>query len=458
MLGFGTIGQGILPLLRAHIEMPWENFSILAADGNGKDYAESEGLAFEVLALDPENCREELAKRLGRGDALLNLSVDVSSAHLVEICHELGVTYVDTSNEPWLSEFVAEGASSSERSNYAFRARTLSLRERVPPGGPTAVINHGANPGLVNLFVKQALLNIARDMGEEQEPPQDRAGWATLARDLGIKTIHISERDCQVSEIPREPGVFANTWSIEGFISESLQPAELGWGTHEKTFPEDGGRHDFGSGCAIYLERPGALTLVRSWAPNEGPFHGFLITHDESVSLAEYLTLEEGGEAVYRPTVHFAYHPSDDAKLSIMEAAGRNWAPPEETRMMMEDIVGGMDELGVLLMGAAPGAYWYGSQLSIEDTRRRVPHNNATSLQVAAGALGALVWALENPNRGLLEPEELDHARVLEVAEPYLQPMVGAYTDWTPLQDRGTLFDEDIDEADPWQFKNFRVG
>ena len=261
------------------------------------------------------------------------------------------------------------------------------------------------------------------------------------ARDLGIKAIHISERDCQVSEVPREPGIFANTWSIEGFISESLQPAELGWGTHEKHFPEDGGRHGFGSDCAIYLERPGALTLVRSWAPNEGPFHGFLITHDESVSLAEYLTLEEGGEVVYRPTVHFAYHPADDAKLSIMESAGRNWAPPDEARMMMEDIVGGMDELGVLLMGAAPGAYWYGSQLSIEDTRRLVPHNNATSLQVAAGALGALVWALENPGRGLLEPEDLDHARVLEVAEPYLQPMVGAYTDWTPLQDRGGLFD-----------------
>ena len=260
LLGFGTIGQGILPLLFSHIEMPRERISILAADAGGRDYAASEGLVFEIQALNPDNCREVLAQRLGPGDALLNLSVDVSSAHLVEICHELGVTYVDTSNEPWLSEFVAEGASSSERSNYAFRARTLSLRDRVPPGGPTAVINHGANPGLVNQFVKQALLNIARDRGEERAAPGDRAGWAGLARDLGIKAIHISERDCQVSEVPREPGIFANTWSIEGFISESLQPAELGWGTHEKHFPEDGGRHGFGSDCAIYLERPGALT------------------------------------------------------------------------------------------------------------------------------------------------------------------------------------------------------
>lgn len=457
MLGFGIIGQGILPLIFRHIELPRDRISILAADAAGRELAEAEGLAFEQLALTPENCAGELAARLGPGDALLNLSVDVSSASLVEICNGLGALYVDTSNEPWLSEFVAEGATSSERSNYAFRARTLAIRERVPPGGPTAVLNHGANPGLVNHFVKQALLDIARDQGEVRAAPAERMGWARLARDLGVKAIHIAERDCQISEIPREPGVFANTWSIEGFISESLQPAELGWGTHEKTFPEDGGRHDFGSGCAIYLERPGALTLVRSWTPKEGPFHGFLITHDESISLAEYLTLEEGGEVVYRPTCHFAYHPADDAKLSIMESAGRNWATPDATRIMMDDIVDGMDELGVLLMGPRAGAYWYGSQLSIQEARRLAPHNNATSLQVAAGALGALVWAIENPDRGLVEPEELDHARVLEVAEPYLQPLIGVTTDWTPLQDRGQLFDEDTDEADPWQFKNIRV-
>lgn len=457
LLGFGIIGQGILPLIFRHIAIAPERFSILTADADGRDYAEAEGLVFEQVRLTPDNCRAELARRLGPGDILLNLSVDVSSAALIEICHDLGALYVDTSNEPWLEEYIAEGASSSERSNYAFRARTLSLRERVAPGGPTAVVNHGANPGLVNQFVKQALLNIARDQGEEVAPPGGREGWARLARDLGVKAIHIAERDNQVSTVPRQPGVFANTWSIEGFIAESLQPAELGWGSHEKSFPEDGGRHDFGSGCAIYLERPGALTLVRSWTPAEGPFHGFLITHDESISLAEYLTLEEEGEVVYRPTCHFAYHPADDAKLSIMECAGRNWAKPEESRIMMEDIVEGMDELGVLLMAPKPGAYWYGSQLTVADARRLAPRNNATSLQVAAGALGALIWAIENPERGLVEPEELDHERVLEVAAPYLQPVIGVYTDWTPLQDRGQLFEEDIDARDPWQFKNIRV-
>jgi homospermidine synthase len=40
---------------------------------------------------------------------------------------------------------------------------------------------------------------------------------------------------------------------------------------------------------------------------------------------------------------------------------------------------------------------------------------------------------------------------------PYLGPVKGYYTDWTPLTDRPGLFPEDIDESDPWQFKNVLV-
>jgi homospermidine synthase len=56
-----------------------------------------------------------------------------------------------------------------------------------------------------------------------------------------------------------------------------------------------------------------------------------------------------------------------------------------------------------------------------------------------------------------VEPEVIDHELVLEVARPYLGELVGVYSGWTPLQDRGGLFDEDIDRDDPWQFKNVRV-
>jgi homospermidine synthase len=117
-----------------------------------------------------------------------------------------------------------------------------------------------------------------------------------------------------------------------------------------------------------------------------------------------------------------------------------------------------MDELGVLLMGHEKGAFWYGSQLTIEQARELAPYNSATSLQVAAGVLGGMVWAIEHPSAGIVEADGLDHKRVLEVARPYLGPVVGAYTDWSPLDRRAVLFPEDVDPADPWQFKNILVG
>lgn len=167
--------------------------------------------------------------------------------------------------------------------------------------------------------------------------------------------------------------------------------------------------------------------------------------------------MREGGEAKCRPTVHYAYHPCHVAVLSLHELAGKNWKVQRHKRLMMEEISDGMDELGVLLMGHAKGAYWYGSQLTIEEARAAAPHNNATSLQVTVAVLSGIVWALENPDRWVTEPEEMDFERILEIARPYLGKMVGAYSDWTPLLDRGLLFPEDIDEDDPWQFRNFRV-
>jgi homospermidine synthase len=456
IVGFGSIGQGVLPLLLRHLEIEPARITILTAEPRGRDVAAEYGVGFIEAALTPENYRSLLARRIADGDFLLNLSVDVSSTALIELCQEKGALYLDTCIEPWPGGYTDPSLPPSARSNYALRESALALRRRFPRG-PTAVLTHGANPGLVSHFVKQALIDLASDSRLGAGIPTARGDWARLAERLGIKVIHIAERDTQVATIPKAPGEFVNTWSIDGFVSEGSQPAELGWGTHERHFPADGRRHDFGCGAAIYLLRPGAATRVRSWTPLEGSYHGFLITHGESISIADFLTVEDGGEARYRPTCHYAYHPCDDAVLSLHEFAGKNWRLQDRKRLMMDEITQGVDELGVLLMGPPKGVYWFGSRLTIEEARRVAPHNNATSLQVTAAVLAGMVWALEHPHAGVVEPEEMDSARVLEIARPYLGEVVGVHGDWSPLDSRETLFPEDLDRDDPCQFKNIRV-
>ena len=458
MLGCGSIGQGVLPLILRHIDMPKERITVVTADARGRDVAAEYGVRFVEQPATRDNHRDLLIPLLGRGDFLLNLSVEVSSVALVEMCQEIGALYLDTCIEPWAGGYTDPSLSPSQRSNYALRESALAVASKYP-NGPTAVLTHGANPGLVSHLMKEALLNLARDTGLGEEAPQDRAGWAALAERLGVKAVHVAERDTQVAAgRPKQVGEFVNTWSIDGFVGEGCQPAELGWGSHERALPADGHRHEFGCDAAIYLLRPGAGTRVRSWTPLEGPMHGFLVTHNESVSIADYYTVrDENGAVRYRPTVHYAYHPCDDAVLSLHEIAGKNWKMQPRQRLMMDEITSGKDELGVLLMGHAKGAYWYGSRLSVEQARELVPHNNATSLQVTAAVLAGLVWAMENPRAGILEADEIDHRRCMEVMRPYLGEVVGVYSDWTPLEGRGFPFPEQVDESDPWQFSNIRV-
>jgi homospermidine synthase len=161
---------------------------------------------------------------------------------------------------------------------------------------------------------------------------------------------------------------------------------------------------------------------------------------------------------VYRPTCHYAYHPANDAVLSLHELFGSGGKQPKEAHVLEEsEIAGGIDELGVLLYGHAKNAYWYGSRLSIEETRRLAPHQNATGLQVTSAVIAGIAWALENPEAGIVEADDMDFRRCLEIQRPYLGPVTGMYTDWTPLQNRAELFPEDIDKDDPWQFKNVIV-
>lgn len=462
MIGFGSIGRGTLPLIERHFEYDPARMVVIDPDDTGRALLDERKIRFIQQDLTPDNYREVLAPLLSEGDGqgfCVNLSVDTSSLEILRLCRELDVPYIDTVVEPWPGFYFDANAGAEARTNNALRD-TVRQEKAANPGGTTAVSCCGANPGMVSWFVKQALVDIARDVGHNftVPGPNDREAWARLMRDVGVKGVHIAERDTQRSRDPKPAGVFVNTWSVEGFISEGLQPAELGWGTHEKWMPENGHLETTGSQAGLYMLQPGGDTRVRTWCPTLREQHGLLVTHNESISIADFFTLREGDSVVYRPTCHYAYHPADDAVLSLREMFGSAGKAQEKFHILDEnEIVDGIDELGVLLYGHARNAYWYGSQLSIEDTRKLAPYQNATGLQVTSAVLAGMVWALENPSAGIVETDEMDYRRCLEVQVPYLGPVRGFYTDWTPLTDRPGLFPEDIDDSDPWQFRNVLV-
>ncbi|MGQ0384442.1 MAG: saccharopine dehydrogenase NADP-binding domain-containing protein [Gammaproteobacteria bacterium] len=238
MVGCGSIGQAALPLLRKHLALPADGLTVLESSEQGRALATAHQARFVHCHLKPATYERELRRRLRPGDLLLNLSVDVSSLDLVEWCSRHGVLYVDTSIEPWPGVFDNPMLTMRERTNYRTREDMLKLGRRLKPGAPTAVVDHGANPGLVSHFVKQGLLDLASGLGRNAESPTASAGWAALARDLGVTLIQISERDTQATDRPKRPNEFVNTWSIDGFVDELMQPSELSLGTNEPGKPK----------------------------------------------------------------------------------------------------------------------------------------------------------------------------------------------------------------------------
>ena len=457
MLGFGSIGRGTLPLILRHIACDKSKITIIDPSEESRAIADKEGITFIKQAITKANHKEFLTPFLtaGPGPAfIVNLTVDVGSLDIMRLARETDALYIDTVIEPWPGFYYDANKDNAARTNYALRESLLKLKSKFGVD-PTAVSCCGANPGMVSWFVKESLLSIANDLNLNVERPSTRKRWGELMQQLGVKGVHIAERDTQRTKNPKPLDTFLNTWSVEGFVSEGLQPAELGWGSHEKSFPPEGRRHKSGSRAAIYLERPGANTRVLTWTPTAGPHFGFLVTHNEAISISDYYTVRDGKRVTYRPTCHYAYHPSNDAVLSWHELLGAGGKRQSRQHVLEEnEIADGSDELGVLLYGHKKNAYWFGSRLSIEEARKLAPYQNATGLQVTSAVLAGMIWAIENPERGIVETDEMRHSRCLEVQRPYLGKVEGIYTDWNPLKSRINLFNEKLNRKDPWQFSN----
>jgi homospermidine synthase len=368
--------------------------------------------------------------------------------------------------EVWDPEGDMFTASPYEKSLY-FRQMKLEELTRDWRDAPTCIVDHGANPGLISHFAKQGLLDIAHRMlddGIAKDPQrlkqlvQDR-DFGMLAREVGIKVIHCSERDSQVSSSPKQVDEFVGTWSIVGLREEGIAPAELGWGTHEKELPAHAHVPPEGPKNEIVLARMGINTWVRSWIPDQ-EIVGMVIRHGEAFGITDRWTVWEDVIPVYRPTVHYAYMPCDATCASLHELRGRNYELQPRLRIMDDsEIISGSDILGALLMGHPYQAWWTGSILSIEEAKRLAPGQNATTIQVALGVVSAVMWMIEHPREGFCLPDDLPHEYILKIARPYLGEFYSGPSDWTPLKNRVVYFRENpensYDQDDVWQFKNF---
>jgi homospermidine synthase len=471
-VGYGAVAECTLPILLKHLDVRPASITVMDFEDRAAKLAPftAQGVRWVRDRVTEKNMGTLLGKFVGPGDVLIDLAWNIDACEILDWCHRHGVLYVNTSTELWDPYAGGPRQHPTRKTLYWRHMNVRRMMAKWKTKGPTAVLEHGANPGLISHFTKQGLLDIAAAALADRKFKARKAeqiaelartqAWNHLARELGVKVIHCSERDTQISDKPKQVDEFVNTWSIEGFREEGQTTAELGWGTHEKWLPPYAYRHKEGPRNQICLARMGMNTWVRTWVPNYA-VHGMVVRHGEAFTISDHLTVWEKGRAVYRPTVHYAYCPSDAAIASLNEMRGYDYRLVDNQRIMNDEITSGSDILGALIMGHPYKSWWTGSDLSIEESRRLVPHQNATTMQVAISVVAATLWMIRNPDMGVVVPDDLPHEFVLKVSKPYLGKFISMPSDWTPLRNYRNIFagynKPLFDLKDPWQFKNFLV-
>jgi homospermidine synthase len=471
-VGYGAVAQCALPILVKHIKTPYQDITVMDFEDRRGALSPwlKRGVKFVRKRVTRQNMGALLGRHLGPGDLLVDLAWNIDCCEILQWCHDHGVLYINTSVELWDPYENARNAPPQKMTLYWRHMNIRRMTSQWATPGPTAVLEHGANPGLISHFTKQGLLDIGSRAIKDRKVTGAAAEairqliadrkFNRLAMQLGVKVIHCSERDTQITDQPKQVDEFVNTWSVEGFREEGTTTAEMGWGTHEKELPRLAFEHTDGPRNQICLARMGINTWVVSWVPNYC-IQGMIVRHGEAFTISDRLTVWQDGKAIYRPTVHYAYCPADVAIASLNELRGYDYKLQEKQRILNDEITSGSDILGALLMGHAYQSWWIGSDLSIAESRRLVPHQNATTMQVAISVVAAAMWMMENPARGVCVPDDLPHEYILKIAKPYLGRWISKPADWTPLKHYQNAFpghnNPNIDPSDPWQFKNFLI-
>lgn len=470
IIGYGSVAKCVFPVLLKHISIRYKNITIIDFTDKRKELLPwtKRGVKFIRKKITPLNISQVLSEHVSSGGIIIDLSWNIDCIEMLSWCHENRVLYINTSVEEWDPYANIYHKTPFQKSLYYRQKEIQKMASQWKGPTMTAILDHGANPGLISHFTKKGLADIAQKaLSEKNLLPKTKSRikeclrakvFSHLARELGVKVIHISEHDTQITDRPKRYNEFVGTWSIEGLREEGIAPAEMGWGTHEMDIPLFSTFPPANSKNQIFLSQMGMNTWVRSWVPSE-EIIGMVIRHAEAISISDHLTVREKGKIVYCPTVHYAYMPCNETITSLHELRCRNYDLQKQLRIMGDEIIKGDDILGALIMGHRYNSWWTGSVLSIQKSRRLVPHQNATTVQVAIGAVSAVMWMLENPYKGICMPDDLPYEYILDIARPYLGQFISRPSDWTPLKNYRIFFKENpnlcLDRKNVWSFKNF---
>lgn len=471
LLGFGGQGRTFLYLFMKRVLCNPKNIIIIDSRNISLEAEYFSKLGVNVISnyhIDKYNYRE-LLKYIQPNDIIVDAAIEIDTKDMYMFCQEKGCSYINSCIENW--DFKTQ--TNVEEYSILYKHRILEEKNRsfYNRHNTNFIISMGCNPGNVSIWLKYAILEIAKRKLINTDFSENIVDWALLSKILGIKTIHISEKDTQIVNQPKNQNEYCNTWSSTGeaYYEEVMGGVEGSWGTHEPNIinKDDMIPISYNEGYIIWKKRA-AYVSAQTWVPHYGKMIGNIIRHDEAYTMGRTLSIyNKNGELLYKPSIYYVYNPTIETNASVQELKERNNHMQESYRYLTDEIIDGRDILGLTFYLDNGEVYWIGSMLSIHEARRFYEPEfhkfvNATNTTVSAGMLSGVIHIIEQNKigikSGLICPDDLPYQNILSNSIGYL----GDFIFTQPVYDfklyvSDNRFGNPIQYSKNWIFSNFLI-
>ena len=443
--GFGAVGKSFFEKVSKEIKFDINKYFVISRDDLECPFFLELGGKLEnfiVADISRENFEKVFSQYLSEGDFLIDFADSVGTKDFIAWCAKNNIMYLNTGETDW---------SDNWYNIFEENLKKCKLREDIKCdvniNKYPIVLQHGNNPGLVSHFVKAGLEYIVQNQFSKDKKIiklLEEKKFNELARELGLLQIHVNDNDFQVVKAKFDERKLYSSWSIDSFFFEMISNATVNVGTEEIIdYNEDCENIDSKNG---FLEfKSYAIDKVGKTYYPKGIFEGYLVPHEETITIAKSLEVKKEDEVIYRPTVMFLYSPCDFAIDYLKKAREettlvarindkveriRGFRYPNESQIIYkENIKKGTEYVGVLLLGRNFKPVWIGNRIKknfLYKDKKRSYWQTPTITPVAMSALAACCWMIRNKEKGgIYFPDDIENYKeIIAFSEKYISKTI----------------------------------
>jgi len=449
--GFGAVGKSFFEKVKNEVKFDKDKYFVISRDKLEYTYFLELGGTlgnFIVANVRRENYKEIFSKYLEEGDILIDFSDNVGTYDFIEWCSNNNVMYLNTGETDWDDNWYSIFTENLKKNKLINEVKKDKSINKYP-----IVLQHGNNPGLVSHFVKAAIEYIVKNQFKKDEYLNKllkEKKFNLLAKELDIKQIHVNDNDYQEVKEEFDKNTLYSTWSIDSFFFEILSEATANIGPHENI--------NYENDCNMIDDKNGFLEFKKiafdktgkTYYP-KGKFSGYLVPHEETITISKSLEVKEENNVIYRPTVVFLYSPCNHA-IKYMENAKveeynnqndllqdsknnpnsiiRGYKYPKRTQIVYkENINSGTEYVGVLILGSKFDPVWVGNRIEkhfLYKNKKNSYWQTPTITPVSMSALAAFCWMIKHKNEGgIYFPDDIDdYNEIINFAEKYISKTI----------------------------------